>query len=201
MEADQFVKTCSSKSHTVNNSKLYAISKSKNFSTKVIKQMMKRGYINRGQYLCVSCYDELKASFPEAARNNQEETDDADAETAAIERTISKLINQLQSTSMEKLEKVNLRMLENLMEVIGETFVKKNIHEDGLSLVSMYRYVDKMADLDSASFLKARNQIVMKFLNGCCGIQYTEETNSVFSVCCSLGNGLLLAEPESRFAT
>ena len=94
-----------------------------------------------------------------------------------INDAIQSLINAVED--YDEGEEVDIKLLQQLLELLGTKFVQKDIYEDGLCLKSKYKEHGYLSKLDSKVYLTQRNQLLLSFINGCCAYQWEEQNKSL----------------------
>ena len=79
------------------------------------------------------------------------------------------------------MEEVDMRQIGLLLKTVGSRFVKTQIYKDGISLKKCYKDDKFLKTMDTKKYLEERNQLVrvLGFINGCCGINYREQSDSL----------------------
>ena len=72
------------------------------------------------------------------------------------------------------MEEVDMQQIGLLLKLVGSRFVKIQICKDGTSLKKCYKDDKFLKTMDTKKYLEERNQLVLGFINGCCGINYRE---------------------------
>ena len=94
------------------------------------------------------------------------------------------MIEAISDATDAEWEGIDTIIMATLLELIGKHFIQKNIYHDGLSIKANYKDTDLLATLDSKSFLRDRNQLVLSFINGCCKVAYQGqiENQTLFAI-------------------
>ena len=77
------------------------------------------------------------------------------------------------------MEEVDMQQIHLLLKIIGSRFVKNQIYKDGISLKKCYKDDKFLKTMDTKKYLEKRNQLVLGFINGCCGINYREQSDNL----------------------
>ena len=74
------------------------------------------------------------------------------------------------------MEEVDMQQIGLLLKLVGSRFVKIQICKDVIRRYIKKCYKDDkfLKTMDTKKYLEERNQHVLGFINGCCGINYRE---------------------------
>ena len=76
-------------------------------------------------------------------------------------------------------EEVDMRQIGLILKIVGSRFVKTQIFNDGISLKMCYKDNKFLKTMDTKKYLEESNQFVLDFINGCCGINYGEQSDNL----------------------
>ena len=77
------------------------------------------------------------------------------------------------------MEEVHMRQIGLLLKIVVSRLVKTRIFNDGISLKMCYKDDKFLKTMDTKKYLEERNQLVLDFINGCCGINYREQSDNL----------------------
>ncbi|XP_057301718.1 uncharacterized protein LOC130636116 [Hydractinia symbiolongicarpus] len=185
---------------------------SKAYSKSVIKEMKEKNIFPKFEInLCTACYNHfrrrdttldedgnslsdccveslststMEESMPEVVeassfRNN----DPVDGFCDRVNNDLSDLINHLKTMNEEHLSHVNSSKLEELLEVLGSKFVRKNVAKDIKEIRFKYKDPSYLMNLGSQSFLLERDEFISSFICSIASIKIEDQTNKTFLYC------------------
>lgn len=96
---------------------------------------------------------------------------------------LSDLINRLKTMDEEHLSHVNSSKLEELLEVLGSKFERKNVAKDIKEIRFKYKDPSYLMNLGSQSFLLERDKLISSFICSIASIKIEDQTNKTFLYC------------------
>ena len=77
------------------------------------------------------------------------------------------------------IEEVDIQQIDLLLKKGGSRFVKSQIYKDAMFKKKCYKDDKFLKMMDAKKFIEERNQLVLGFINGCCGINYREQSGNL----------------------
>ena len=125
----------------------------------------------RANFICVECYSEgIKrmngADIPVVSSSNKrkKETEQEEEQEDDVKQLLLKMIDGLESGDYHSLMDDKEPLWQRLLYLIGDKLCKEPIYKDGLQLQSKYKDSKFLINLDILTFVKERNQLLVRFL-------------------------------------
>ena len=77
------------------------------------------------------------------------------------------------------MEELDIQQIGLFLEKGGSRFVKSQIYKDGIFKKKCYKDDKFLKMMDTKKFIEERNQLALGFTNGCCGINYREQSENL----------------------